>query len=48
MKRKNPVARNCRRFNKAAVMTDRKKAGRRGYRKHKGCASEENNSFSVE
>ena len=32
----NPVAKNAHRFNKAAVMVDRKKAARQGYRKHKG------------
>jgi hypothetical protein len=34
----NPVAKHCRAFNKAVVMTDRKKAARRGYVKHKGGA----------
>jgi hypothetical protein len=34
----NPVAKNCRRFNKAVVMVDRRKRDRRGYRKHKGGA----------
>jgi len=32
---KNPVAKNARRFNKAVVMVDRKKAAKRGYNKHK-------------
>jgi hypothetical protein len=32
---RNPVARHSRKFNKANVMRDRKKAARRGYRKHK-------------
>lgn len=32
----NPVAKNARKFNKAAVHTDRKKAVKRGYTKHKG------------
>jgi len=36
MKKNNPVARHARAFNKAAVQVDRKKAARRGYRKHKG------------
>ena len=31
----NPVAKYCRRFNKAVVMVDRKKAAKRGSRKHK-------------
>ena len=31
----NPVAKYARRFNRAATHTDRKKAVRRGYRKHK-------------
>jgi hypothetical protein len=30
----NPVARNCRKFNKAVVHRDRKKAMARGYVKH--------------
>lgn len=30
----NPVARNCRKFNKAVVHVDRKKASSRGYVKH--------------
>lgn len=33
---RNPVARHARAFNKAHVMRDRKKAAKRGYRKHKG------------
>lgn len=32
---KNPVAKNARKFNKAAVHTDRKKAMKKGYEKHK-------------
>ena len=33
---KNPVARNCRKFNRAVVMTDRKKAQKLGRKpKHK-------------
>jgi hypothetical protein len=32
---KNPVAKNLNRFNKPATQRDRKKAARRGYRKHK-------------
>lgn len=35
-KTRNPVARHSRTYNKAHVMTDRKKAAKRGYRKHKG------------
>ena len=35
MKVNNLVAKNARRFNKAAVMVDRKKAVKRGARKHK-------------
>jgi hypothetical protein len=35
MKTRNPVARYGHQFNKAAVHTDRKKAARRGYLKHK-------------
>ena len=34
----NPVAKHCRRFNKAVVMVDRRKRAARGYRKHKGGA----------
>lgn len=34
-KTRNPVARHSRTYNKAHVMTDRKKADKRGYRKHK-------------
>jgi len=36
MRVNNLVAKNARRFNKAAVHTDRKKALRRGAVKHKG------------
>lgn len=32
----NPVAKHCRTFNKATVQRDRKKAAKRGHRKHKG------------
>ena len=32
---RNPVARHSRKFNKANVMRDRKKAAKRGYRKHR-------------
>jgi len=32
---KNPVAKFSRKFNKAKVYKDRKKAGKRGYVKHK-------------
>lgn len=32
----NPVAKNLNKFNKPATHKDRKKAGKRGYRKHKG------------
>ena len=35
-KTKNPVAKYARKFNKAVVMTDRKKAAKKGDRKHKG------------
>jgi hypothetical protein len=38
MKVNNLVAKNARRFNKAAVMVDRRKRSVRGYRKHKGGA----------
>ncbi len=31
----NPVAKYARRFNRAQTHTDRRKADRRGYRKHK-------------
>jgi len=31
---RNPVAKYARRVNRAAVHTDRKKAAKRGYRKH--------------
>jgi len=33
-KTRNPVAKHSRKFNKAQVMRDRKKAAKRGYRKH--------------
>jgi hypothetical protein len=33
---KNPVAKNARKFSKAAVFRDRKKTTKRGYLKHKG------------
>ena len=36
MKTNNLVAKHARQFNKSAVHTDRKKASKRGYRKHKG------------
>ena len=36
MKRNNLVAKHARSFNKSAVHTDRKRASKRGYRKHKG------------
>lgn len=32
---RNPVAKAARKVNRAAVMVDRKKAAKRGYRKHK-------------
>lgn len=35
MKRRNFVAKHARTFNKAHVHVDRKKAAKRGYRKHK-------------
>lgn len=31
----NPVAKNCNKFNKPATHTDRKKALKKGYKKHK-------------
>lgn len=34
--RHNPVAKHARQFNKAAVMADRKRRQKAGYRKHKG------------
>ncbi len=36
MKTRNFVAKHARTFNKAHVFTDRKKALKKGYRKHKG------------
>lgn len=36
MKTRNYVAKHARTFNKAHTFTDRKKATKRGYRKHKG------------
>ena len=36
MKRNNLVAKHLRTFNRSAVHTDRKRAAKRGYRKHKG------------
>lgn len=35
MKQRNVVAKHARRFNKSAVHVDRKKAQKKGYRKHK-------------
>ncbi len=40
-KRKNPVAKFARRFNKAVTMEDRLKRKKKGYRKHKGKEYEE-------
>lgn len=34
-KLRNPVAKNCNKFNKPATHKDRKKAASRGYTKHK-------------
>ena len=34
--RGNPVAKYCKKFNKAVVHRDRKKAGKKGAIKHKG------------
>ena len=39
MKQQNLVSKYARRFNKAHVFKDRKKASKRGYRKHKGQAA---------
>jgi len=36
MNRNNLVAKHARTYNKAHVMVDRKKAAKRGYRKHRG------------
>jgi cytochrome c-type biogenesis protein CcmE len=36
MKASNLVAKHARTYNKAHVFKDRKKASKRGYRKHKG------------
>lgn len=33
---RNPVAKNCNKFNRAATHRDRKRAEKRGERKHKG------------
>lgn len=35
MKDRNYVAKHARQFNKAAVFTDRKRAAKKGYSKHK-------------
>lgn len=35
VKRVNPVAKNCRKFNKGGAHKQRKGAAKRGYRKHK-------------
>jgi hypothetical protein len=40
VKRRNFVAKHCRSFNLATVQTDRKKATKRGYRKHRSKAYE--------
>ena len=37
--RRNPVAKNCNKFNKPATHADRKKAIKRGYVKHKAPAT---------
>ena len=34
-KQRNPVAKNCNKFNKPATFVDRKKAAARGYEKYK-------------
>jgi hypothetical protein len=36
MKRNNLVAKHARTYNKSAIHVDRKRAAKRGYRKHKG------------
>ena len=33
--KRNPVAKNCNKFNKPATHVDRKKRAKKGYRKHK-------------
>ena len=38
MKRNNLVAKHARTYNKSAIYVDRKRAAKRGYRKHKGNA----------
>ena len=37
----NPVAKFCRKFNKAVVHVDKKKAARRGKVKHKGARQDD-------
>lgn len=37
----NPVAKNMNKFNKAATHTDKKKASKKGYKKHKGSLDED-------
>ena len=36
----NLVAKHARKFNKAVTMADRKRAAKRGYRKHRGATHE--------
>lgn len=44
--KQNLVAKHARKFNKATVHIDRKKAFKRGYRKHR-IASNESSSFGL-
>jgi hypothetical protein len=42
--KRNPVAKNMNKFNKPATQTDRKKAAKKGYIKHKQEKNEEQNN----
>lgn len=42
--KRNPVAKNMNKFNKPATQTDRKKAAKKGYVKHKQEKNEEQNN----
>ena len=42
--RRNPVAKNMNKFNKPATQTDRKKAAKKGYVKHKQEKNDESNN----
>ncbi len=45
---RNPVAKNCNKFNKPATHKDRKKAASRGYTKHKKISEDYGNNKEPE